>query len=461
VKLSAIAFLVVRTAVRSRLLLCLVGFLIPVLVGLPLAVEGDGTAAGEIRVLLEYTLGLSLVILGVGALVFSCGAVAREIEERHIQLVVVKPVRTVEIWLGKWLGMLIVNAILLCIVGIAVYGGIRWALRSGHYDEAEHSSLKENLLTGRRQILPLPDDPTSEAVERLDQLTDGQSGLATTRREELFLTLKRHILAERATVAPGGSKTWVFPGSQSMGAERQVRLRFTLAPTVDRSLLAGAWHLGTASKTDAATVSMADALNGGNYIEVPQALCGSGEPLLVTYRNAEAGQTGTVVFDIGTGVELLVSESGFEANLLRSFLVLFFHLAALSALGLTAGCLFSSPVAGFLSAALVFVALMGHYVTLQSVVDTPTLHEEQIDGIERSRVSVFLEGVGERIVKKMEIVVEPVAGLNPLPPLADGRLVAWTFTGKALALLGLLYPAVFGAVGTWALWKRELALPGE
>ena len=74
---------------------------------------------------------------------------------------------------------------------------------------------------------------------------------------------------------------------------------------------------------------------------------------------------------------------------------------------------------------------------------------------------MFLQRAGESMVRRTAVVVEPVANLNPLGPLADGLLVSWAFVGKALVLLGVVYPGVLGAAGVWALCKRELALPGD
>ena len=50
-----------------------------------------------------------------------CAAVSLEIQERQIHLIVTKPVRRAQIWLGKWLGLLILNAALIAFSGAVVY----------------------------------------------------------------------------------------------------------------------------------------------------------------------------------------------------------------------------------------------------------------------------------------------------------------------------------------------------
>ena len=61
--------------------------------------------------------------------------------------------------------------------------------------------------------------------------------------------------------------------------------------------------------------------------------------------------------------------------------------------------------------------------------------------------------------KNTSVVVRPVMTLDPLTPLADGVLVSWALTGKALLLLLVVYPGVVALIGTRIFNRRELALP--
>ena len=85
-KILAIAGIAIRNAVRSRIVIILLGILLLVIVGLPLTVKGDGTIAGQVRVLLGYTLGLVSFILSLTTLWAGCAAVSLEIQERQIHL---------------------------------------------------------------------------------------------------------------------------------------------------------------------------------------------------------------------------------------------------------------------------------------------------------------------------------------------------------------------------------------
>src|SRR5512143_2312043 len=124
--LLAIAWLTWKAAFRFRLFLVVAVLLLGAVVGLPLLIEDDGTARGFTQILLTYTLSVITALLGLSTLWLSCGTLARDIEECQIQIVAVKPVARWQIWLGKWLGIVTLNAVLLALSGACVYGLLQW-----------------------------------------------------------------------------------------------------------------------------------------------------------------------------------------------------------------------------------------------------------------------------------------------------------------------------------------------
>ena len=122
----AIALLTLRAAFRYRVVLVMALLLLAAVVILPLIIKDDGTARGFSQIILTYTLTLMTALLGFSTLWLSCGILAREIEDAQMQLVVVKPIARWQIWLGKWFGILTLNALLLAVTGAAVYGLTVW-----------------------------------------------------------------------------------------------------------------------------------------------------------------------------------------------------------------------------------------------------------------------------------------------------------------------------------------------
>src|ERR1043165_3755804 len=125
-RLFAIAWLTWKAALRFRLFLVIAVLLLASVVGLPLLIEDDGTARGFTQILLTYTLSVITAMLGLSTLWLACGTLARDIEECQMQVVATKPIARWQIWLGKWLGIVSLNAALLAISGAGVFFLLQW-----------------------------------------------------------------------------------------------------------------------------------------------------------------------------------------------------------------------------------------------------------------------------------------------------------------------------------------------
>src|SRR6188768_880644 len=122
----AVAGLTWRAAFRFRLFWVLAGLLLLSVVGLPLLLKNDGTARGFIQIMLTYTLSVVAALLAFSTLWLSCGTLAREIEECQLQLVLAKPIARWQVWVGKLLGITLLNTTLLALSGFSVYTLLQW-----------------------------------------------------------------------------------------------------------------------------------------------------------------------------------------------------------------------------------------------------------------------------------------------------------------------------------------------
>src|SRR5271155_416034 len=125
-KILTIAGLTWKSAFRYRLFWILSALLAAAVVGLPLMLVSDGTAKGLVQILLTYTLSATATLLGFATLWLSCGTLAKDVEDCQVQMVVVKPIARWQIWLGKWLGILSLNAALLALAGAAIFFLLQW-----------------------------------------------------------------------------------------------------------------------------------------------------------------------------------------------------------------------------------------------------------------------------------------------------------------------------------------------
>src|SRR5436309_2919969 len=146
-KIAAVMGLTWKAAFRFRLFIVLAVLLLASVVALPVLIKDDGTARGFTQILLTYTLTTITALLGLSTLWLACGTLARDIEECQMQVVAVKPIARWQIWLGKWLGILSLNAALLALSGASVYGLLLW--RATELPAEQQTILRKEVLVAR------------------------------------------------------------------------------------------------------------------------------------------------------------------------------------------------------------------------------------------------------------------------------------------------------------------------
>ncbi|MFC1498063.1 ABC transporter permease [Verrucomicrobiota bacterium] len=472
-KIFAIALLSARKAIRSRLFVSLVVVLFLVIFGLPAVIKGEGTLAGEVRILLYYTLGFAAIILGVATVWVSCGSVSSEIEDKIIRLIVVKPVHKLQIWFGKWLGVLIVNAVLLAVTGTVVYAYLQWTIRPSRTTAEERQALNEEILVGKRRIMPRFEPIDTELHEQFERLREQGKIGSETSHSEVLSYLKNQILAKRSVVAPGGYKEWRFDlpvavrkrlcgksaGENERGSVLSIRFNLESAGFDGKRMpITGTWRVSSNEKLTDFEFEMKDNPGGIGQFSVPGSVVGQDNPIVVRFLNDERDFSGTAVFNQAQDMELLIRESGFGANLVRALIIIFCHLALLAALGLTAGTFFSSPVATFAAASMLAVFALTQYTVFASASEHKCSHSHHHG--EEQEQSVLVTA-SKHTAELLNIVVAPAMKFQALTPLSRGILISWKFTAKAILLLMVFYSGALGIIGGYVLKRRELALPGS
>ena len=167
-RVFAMAILTLKATLRYRLIQVLLLLLAAAVIGLPAIIKHDGTAAGFTQILLTYTLGSITVLLGFATLWLGCGTLSRDIEECQMQVVVVKPIQRWEIWLGKWLGILTLNAVLLGISGLTIYTLLQ--ARASRLPLETQQQLRQTILVARGSVRPPNSAPCNGSNRRRSQL---------------------------------------------------------------------------------------------------------------------------------------------------------------------------------------------------------------------------------------------------------------------------------------------------
>ncbi len=434
-RILAIAVIAIRSAVRSRMVVSLLFLMGLAVIGLPLTLKGDGTAEGQLRIILTYSLGAAFALLALSSVWAGAMSIAQEIEERQIQLLAVKPVRRAEIWLGKWLGLMAVNTVLLLAAGAATA-----ALLPRDLLDAQTAGATDWRAVFQ-PVAPQAEDLEAQAVQRYEQyLREGRVPEGLTRAQALE-AVRQEVTGRSLAVYPGQRRDWRFtlPRAPAPGETIRLRLRFSAAER-HAEPLRGRWMAGPPDQPDAWQLARTHAPEAHHVVEIPAGALRGSRELTLSYINEDPAHI-TIVFNPVDGLRLLLPAGRFTENYARALMLLLIRLGFLTALGVTAGALFSSPVALFMAVALIFMTQLTTHAGTDPVAGSGALR------------------IMEQVSYALRAALAPLRGPPVLDTVATGLLVetAW------LLRVGLIQLAAGGGLlallGSGILARRELALP--
>jgi hypothetical protein len=450
-RILAIAGLTWKAAFRFRLFWILTVLLIGSVVILPLILKDDGTARGFIQIMLAYTLSIITTLLGFTTLWLSCGLLARDIEDCNIQMIAVKPIARWQIWLGKWLGILMLNAALLVVSGGTVY--VLLMYRAQHLPAPQQQILRNEIFVARGSLKEKTPD-IEAAVEREFQARIKNNAVPPAEYESLRNQLRELIKAGVQVVPAGSMKAWRLDLGVRKNFLRDqplfLRVKFHSAYTNAGALFIGRWYAGVQGQEPAwwDDKSMTD----GDFHEFqikPNSFGPDGILTVAFYNRSDAA----LLFPIEDGLELLYREGGFGLNFIRGLLIIFFWLALLASLGLAASTFLSFPVAAFFSASLLVVSLFSG--TLTTVVS-----EGSVLGINHETGARTMEWVDTLMLPVFRAMLQTlnlVEGFSPVDALSTGRSISWEELGRAFAQIVLALGGSIGLAGILIFTRRELA----
>lgn len=452
-RIMAIVGLTWKAAFRYRLFWVIMVLLLGAVVVLPLVIKHDGTAEGFAQILITYTLGAVTVLLGLCTLWLACGTLARDVEECQIQLVLVKPVARWQVWLGKWLGLVTLNAALLAVAGTSVYCLIEWRARKLSGDELE--KLQSQVLVARAVAEPENLDKAidTETRRRLQERID-KNQLGGANKDAVADQIYKQVRAELEVVGPDKYRTWAI----KLGKDRKhlnnqplyLRVKFNSSQVPLNGTFYAEWLVGNPQTHEAETFDpMSLAPDTFHEIEVdPRVVDDQGE-LVIQFHNPNQA---ALLFPLSDGMQVLYRVGGFGTNLARGLAVILCWMALLAALGLAAASFLSFPVAAFCSLAVLVLSLSGG--TLSNVVSEGTVLGTDENGVKTSAaVDYVMVPVFEGVLKVINLVQQ----FSPVDSLSTGREISWRELGRAAAEIVLLLGGILGVFGVIVFQRRELA----
>ena len=451
--LLAIAWLTWKAALRFRLFLVVAVLLLGAVVGLPLLIKDDGTARGFIQIVLTYTLSAITALLGLSTLWLACGTLARDIEDCTLQVVAIKPVARWQIWLGKWLGIMSLNAVLLALSGGSVYGLLQW--RATRLPADQQKILRDEVLVARgsAKVASLDKEIQAETDrllrERLQKNPGLKADIAEVRRQIL-----EQIKAEYQIVPPAYVHEWEIDLGSMRGVTNgqpvYLRIKFNAADRSTSGTFDGRWRVGVPRKTPLwHSEVMSLAPDTFHEFQAPAYFDDKGV-LTVTFANAN---NTALLFPLEDGLEVLYPQGGFGLNFMRGVGIIFCWMALLATLGLASASFLSFPVAAFLSLGVLTLALSSG--TISNAVTEGTLmgYNSETGRSGHSAVDVVAIPIFRGVLEMINLA----KNFSPIDALSTGRSVSWEDLARAFGQIVLLLGGCIGLFGIIVFSRRELA----
>jgi hypothetical protein len=452
-RLWAISWLTIKAAFRFRLVLLIAVILLGSVVVLPLVLKDDGTARGFTQILLTYTLSLITALLGFSTLWLACGTLARDVEECQIQMVAVKPIARWQIWIGKWLGILAVDAILLILSGSAVFFLMQW--RAQRLPPAEQAILRNEILVARGSAKPPIPNYEEEANKTLQQRLK-ESPVPVNDVKFVRTQILQGLKARDQIAPPDYRKPWVIDlgVAKSRLSDRPLflRIKFNAAQTSPTKTYPGFWVVGDFESPRAFRSDyMSLAADTYHEFAVPPNLVDDNGKLTVNFINRSES---VLLFPLEDGMEVLYREGGFGLNFIRAVAILFLWLAFLAAVGLMASSFLSFPVAAFFSIGVLIVGMSTG--TMALILEQGTIFEVNHDTGIADQPSL-VDHFALPLFRGLLNLINLVRGFSPIDALSTGRSITWTELSLAFAQIGVLFCGVLAAIGIAVFTRRELA----
>jgi len=454
-RVLAIAGLTFREGIRMRIVLVFLIVLGFVVLRLPTALRGDETLTGRVQTFLSYSLGALSLLAGLATIFLSCASLTTELRTRSLHLLVTKPVSRFGILAGKWLGVNLLNLLIVALCGVAIYALALYIRRQPEKFERDRLNLRDAVWTARLAATPTPPDFEQAAREYVaGQIKQGHTFMDEEAAVREYVKQRREGWL---SLRPGEARSYRFEGLRPPArADTVYQVRFKARgtyPLPPDELLPIRWMIvdpQTGAVLDSIDTSERAAerhqflLRAKNVVKDGVALLGVGNLPTPTNRS-------TVYFEGENSLELLYIAGTFEGNYVKALLLIVFRLAFLSAAGVFFSTFVSFPVACFCVLSLYAFGL-GLPFWLESIGAELTVVNPKVDPY-----GSWGPAVRSVLVPLLILVLPNFSAYDGISRLIDGGYITYGLLAIA-GLHTLVYGMALVGLPGWLIFRaREVA----
>ncbi len=463
-----VARTVVDEAIRMKVGMIFIALLLLAVPVLPFVLNPEEPLRYRIQTFLNYSLVTTGVLLSLMTIFLACATLSREISGKQIFTTAVKPISRPRYLLGKWVGITLLNLVLVVVSGAAIYGLTVFYLGNlPANSEVDRRKVETEVLTARAMRKPMPPVPLEkQAAKRVEkQAQENPQQIREYGKEEAKARgienpddatlmelgkqaarsfFRTKVENEWRSIGPNQQSTFVFEdlGGAARTAE-SIQLRYTISSTLGAH---AAKEVPFTARINGRDVSFRSAVDESQVVSFPvDRVVNEKGRFRFTLINNHLDES--VRFRKGD-LKAFYRVGSFTANFVRAELIIWLKLAFLAMLGLTAATFLSFPVAALLSVLVYLAAMVSPFLmeALQFFIG-----REEPEAVVAMKTAIRWMGYG------VATLFQAFATYSPASKLVSGRLVSWWDVLGCVAWIGVAWTGLVAAVGLVIFRSRELA----
>jgi len=426
----AVATNTIKQALRMKIAAVFIILLIVLLPVMGVSMTGDGTLKGRLQTFVSYSVSLMSFLLCLLTIIVSVYTVSSDIEQRQIFTVITKPIRRYQFLLGKLLGVIVLDAMLLGLFSAIIYAITVYMPRFTDATEAEITQANNQFFTARAALTVPEEDVAEEVQARYDDLERRDELPPNMSRDEIIAELtKREQLAKRAA-GVGQQLVWEFENVRPLAKSMFIRFKYDIFPNPPDSQVYGLWvagddqyvKYGEQPETRPYQGRHKHAARTFHEVEFSSDVVPEDGKLAIAFVNPPPsewtpGNLAPVIFPLD-GLEVLYKADSFGGNFVRAALLIFFRLVFLACLGILASTFLSFPVAVLFCLVLFFTASFSSFVV-------------ESFGYVGENVGMVYSYTLKHVIRLLPHFDQ----YNPTKSLVPARLLEWSLLAKCVAYM--------------------------
>lgn len=478
----AVARTLIDEAIRLKFAVVFIAVMIVFIPLLPVLMRPEEQIHYRLQYFLVWSMLAVTSMLGLMTALLAVRTITSDLNKRQIYMTLTKPIGRLEYLFGKWLGIMLLNLVLVTVSGVAIYANVQ-AIASERFTLPERHvhriAVEERILTARQLLMPSIDLSGAYArqIEVLrDQFESENAGEAFNEyavQEQVRDALKKEWL----TIGPMERKRYEFVGLSALKeATKTVQLR--LMPRASGGSTADGrvqlFMLFNGRTSQQVLGQMPPRMSESNFhiLDIPTWIIDDNGMLVIEIANLPVNGVPqpTISLHKDDGLHLLYKVGDFTPNLVKTMFLVWVRLSFVAMLGLACGTFLGFPVACIL-ALMVFLAAVGtNYINdsfefyaktppsnltlMQQVVWVPAQFFQLIgEGEIWDAIKMIIWLIGSSFM----LLVPDMAGYSPVNKIKDGIYISWELMIQAVLLIGIASTAAMTLVGYLLFRFREVA----